>query len=304
MMNHKQVIVALLPFVKDVSGKSGEKAVKDMARAIAGALAEAEISVKQYKEAYHCNNIFDAGCLLGSHASIFDFVTPDYLAFCKVMFELRPIGMGTPNAAVGEGEFMSVFCSPAVKIAKMKGKGDILVNEKYVELKGSGIRIFGDVTGAELQRHAQSISKKYGVNPNTATKNRVAFEPWYKNQGGKKVSHWKEQFKVMGVDKSCRYLTELCGAFMDCSPDEFQYCFDEKDVFDVMAMERFILKKLFAAMQKEWDAFTVIDNAAVKCLHNDDDAFANMVESGDVEVTGNYFRSFQETKIGLYVKIK
>ena len=73
-MNHKQTIETLLPFVKTVSGKTGEKAVRDMSREIAGALAEAEIDVGDYQNAYKNNAIFDASCLLINHANIFDSV--------------------------------------------------------------------------------------------------------------------------------------------------------------------------------------------------------------------------------------
>ena len=171
-----------------------------------------------------------------------------------------------------------------------------------MEIKGSEIRIFDDVTGVELQQHANTISNKYGVSPNEATSGRTAFEPWYKNQGGRKVAHWKNQFAQLGISKSCDYLTELCGIFMDCEPSEFRYCFRD-NVFDVLAMEKFILKKLFVAMPKKWDAFTVIDNGGVKCLTSDNNAFDEMVEAGVIKVTANYFRSFQAVKIGLYVKI-
>ncbi len=301
-MKHKQTIKTLLPFVKTVSGKSGEKAVRDMSRAIAGALAESEVDIHTYQNDYKDNKIFDASCLLINHAKIFDFVKDGYLEFCKVMFALRPIGMGTPNAAVGEGEFMALFCSPDVQIAKKKDTGDLIVNGKSVELKGSGIRIFGDVTGIELQQHANKISKKYGISPNESSKDRTAFEPWYKNQGGKKVAHWKNQFSRLGVDKSCDYLNELCSFFMTCTSGEFLYCFSD-GVFDVLAMERFILKKLFASMPKKWNVFTQIDNGVIKCLTADSNAFNEMVESATIKVTANYFRSFQNEKIGLYVKI-
>ena len=55
------------------------------------------------------------------------------------MFELRPMGMGTPNAAVGEGEFMALFCSPKVQIAKKKDMGDLIGKWKI-----SGNQRFGN----------------------------------------------------------------------------------------------------------------------------------------------------------------
>jgi len=302
-MTYKETVRHLSAFVQEVSGKTGPKAVVDMARCIAGALAESETDAKQYQRAYRDDDIFDPTCLLGNHADVFDFVSEEYRAFCEVMLQLRPVGLGTPNAMVGEGEFMAIFCSPRVEISKKKNRGDIVVDGKTVELKGSNIRIMGGVSGMAVQRHAKEISKQYDVKPNQCSGNRIAFEPWDKNGAKKKVQHWLQQFNALGPARSCAYLNELCSVFMQCEADDFASCFDANGIFDAFCLQRVILKKLFCAMNKQWDAFTVLDGNQIKCLPNDETVFAEMVDSGRVTITGNYFRSFQNTRVGLYIRI-
>lgn len=302
-MTYKETVRHLLEFVEKVSGKTGAKAVVDMARNITGALFESEIDVDEYQKAYRVDEIFDPSCLLGNHENLFDFVSPGYGEFCEIMLQLRPVGLGTPNAMVGEGEFMAIFCSPRAGLSKKSNRGDIVVDGKTIELKGSNIRIMGDVTGWQVQEHARKISGKYGVTPNACSRNRTAYEPWDKNGAKQKVQHWLQQFERLGPDRACAYLNELCGVFMRCDAADFQPCFDAKGAFDAFCLQRVILKKLFCAMEKEWDAFTVLDGSQIKCLPNDGKVFAEMVDSGRVIITGNYFRSFQNVKIGLYIEV-
>jgi len=302
-MTYKETVRHLQEFVEKVSGKTGAKAVVDMARNITGALFESEIDVDAYQKAYREDKIFDPSCLLGDHENLFDFVSPEYQEFCEIMLQLRPVGLGTPNAMVGEGEFLAVFCSPRAELSKKSNRGDIIVDGKTIELKGASIRIMGDVTGVAVQRHAQKISAKYEVEPNSCSRNRTAFEPWDKNGAKQKVQHWLQQFERLGVERSCAYLNELCGAFMRCEEADFSPCFDAGGKFDAFCLQRVILKKLFCAMEKEWDAFTVLDGKQIKCLPNDGKIFAEMVDSGRVIITGNYFRSFQNAKIGLYIGV-
>lgn len=298
----KQLVETLKPFVREISNKTADKAIIDMSRNLASALFEAGISYDDYIGDYRADKIFNPSCLLTNQPNIFNFVAPNYLEFCQTMFSLRPVGLGTPNAMVGEGEFMAIFSSPRVGISKKKNCGDITVDDKTVEMKGSELRIMGKVTGKAVQKHAQTLAKKYNVSPNNTKGNRQAFEPWDPSDTLGKVTHWRNQFAKLGVEKSCEYLKELCSSFMSCKSEDFIVCFD-KQVFKSSELQKLILKKLFSAMDKEWDAFTVIDNTKITCLDKDEKQFAKLVESGKVVVSGSYFRSFQDTNVGLYINL-
>ena len=306
MTEFRQLVETLKPFVKEVSRKSADKALLDLSRDLATALTESGISKDAYIEAYRKDKIFDPACLLGNHADLFEFVNPKFLDLCKIMFEQRPVGLGTPNAMVGEGEFMALFTSPRVGISKEKNKGDITVDGKTIELKGSQLRFFSPMktTGKQVQEHAGKIAKKYGVTPNSAPGNRTAYEPWDNGRSKKwnKAAHWIEQFDNLGVEKSKEYLADLCSSFMECCAEDFNICFSKKK-FDAYALQLLIVSKFFKGMEKKWDAFTQINEGKITCITDDLKAFDKLIKSGTLKMDGNYFRSFQDNVVGLYVKL-
>lgn len=302
MTQFKQLIESLRPFVKKVSGKSADKAITNLCRELASALTESGISQEDYIKAYKEDKIFDPSCLLGNHNNLFDFVQPKFLELCKIMFEQRPVGLGTPNAMVGEGEFMALFSSPRVGISKEKNKGDITVDGKCIELKGTQLRFFSPLktTGKQVQLHAQKISKKYSIIPNSSKGNRSAFEPW--DTAVSKAGHWIVQFDRLGVDKSKEYLKDLCSSFMECSIDDFDSCF-KSNKFDAQSLQLLIVSKFFKGMEKKWDAFTQINEGKITCITDNQTAFDKLIKTGKLKMDGNYFRSFQDTVVGLYVKL-
>jgi hypothetical protein len=230
-MSTKNTVIALKPFVKRVSHKTADKAITDLARALTQALSEAECEPAQYLEDYTQDRIFDPACLLGNHEDIFQFVAPNYRELAQIMFEQRPIGLGTPNAMVGEGEFMALFCSPRVGISKKRNSGDLTVDGKTVELKGEQLRFFTakKTTGKQVQEHARSIAERWGVLPNLSVGNRTAYEPWDSGTSVKlnKVAHWQQQFVKLGQARSQEFLAELCAVFMDCESSDFAACWQQ-----------------------------------------------------------------------------
>jgi hypothetical protein len=321
-MNTKQKIQKLKRHVKNVSGKTADKAIIDMTRMLVAALSESDISIDSYLEAYESDVIFDPTCLLGNHSNIFDFVNKEYKELASIMFEMRPVGLGTPNAMVGEGEFMSLFLSPRVGISKKKNSGDLTVDGKTIELKGSQLRFFSPMktSGQAVQAHAKQVSEKFGVQPNKAGRGKNSketdYQPWGNCYGtattasGKPKKdprgikqHWIAQFDKLGVERSCLYLEELCSVFIDCSRNDFIDCFDKDNQFDEVKFQFVLVKKMFAGMEKNWDAFTQIDNGRITCITDDIKNFNTLVDNGGIKMDGCYFRSNQPNTVGLYVKL-
>jgi hypothetical protein len=310
------------PFVKKLSGKDANKAIIDLARNLASALSEAGVDFDKYVGDYNKDVIFNPSCLLANNDNIFSFVADNYKELAKIMFSQRPVGLGTPNAMVGEGEFMALFFSPRVGIAKQKGKGDLTVDGKGIELKGTQLRFFSPMktTGKQVQTHAIEVSLRYGVLPNKAGKGKNSkdtdFQPWGNCFGDAVTSkgkprkdprgikqHWIEQFKKLGIEKSCQYLAEFCGVFVECQPKDFADCFDTNGLFIESTFQFLLVKKMFAGMEKKWDAFTQIDNGRISCITDDIKQFNQMVDSGKLKMDGCYFRSNQPITVGLYVKL-
>jgi hypothetical protein len=306
MNNTLLAIQRLKPFVKTVSGKTAEKAIIDMSRSLTAALSEAEIEVEEYLNDYSADNIFNPTCLLGNHDDIFSFVSDKYKSFARIMFEMRPVGLGTPNAMVGEGEFMALFCSPRVGISKKKNSGDLTVDSKTIELKGTQLRFFSPMktTGKQVQSHAAKIAPKYKIRPNLSKGNRTAYEPWDNGRSKKlnKGDHWIAQFDAIGEATSKKFLAELCSVFMDCTENDFDVCFINGK-FDSDKLQLLIVSKFFKGMEKKWDAFTQINNSKITCITDDQDEFDKLIRNDKLKMDGNYFRSFQDITVGLYVKL-
>lgn len=301
-----KTIQLLKPFVKEVTNKKAEKALIDMSRMLTLALMEAGVDPTKFISDYKKDIIFNPTCLLGNHPDIFQFVVEEYRDLAQIMFEMRPVGLGTPNAMVGEGEFMSLFFSPRVGISKEKNKGDLTVNGKAIELKGTQLRFFSSMktTGKQVQAHAEKISAAYGIKPNLSTGNRTAYEPWDSGRSAKlnKSEHWTNQFSKIGKIQTKKYLAELCECFMECSVEDFDNCF-KKDKFDAESLQLLIVSKFFKGMEKEWDAFTQINEGKITCITDDQKAFDQLIKTGKLKMDGNYFRSFQDIVVGLYVKL-
>jgi hypothetical protein len=159
-------------------------------------------------------------------------------------------------------------------------------------------------TGKQVQAHADIIGPKYKVKPNLSKGSRTAYEPWDNGRSKKlnKAQHWIDQFNAIGKDKSKKFLTELCKVFMDCNEKDFDVCFVNGD-FDAVKLQLLIVSKFFSSMDKEWDAFTQINNGKITCITDNQEEFDKLIESGKLKMDGNYFRSFQDMTVGLYVKL-
>ena len=99
--------------------------------------------------------------------NIDNYINPKWLKLAKALWRQRSVGLGTPNAASGEGELMFIFLSP--KITKPK-RGDLLINGENIEIKGEGVRVNGKISGKVFRALTLDICKKYNLTPNIANK--------------------------------------------------------------------------------------------------------------------------------------
>jgi hypothetical protein len=297
----KDAVDSLMPFVKKITGKTEDKAIRDVARAVAVALFETDTDVTSYFNDYKQNKIFNPDCLFLNIDDMKPYITAKYADFCRVLFQLRPVGLGTPNAACGEGELMCLFGSPRVGISKVKDSGDLTVDNKKVELKGYEFRLFGTVTGKALQTEAKILAKKYNVKPNVVNGAREAYEPW--DAGDKKSIHWIGEFRRIGEDAAKNFLYEvLSHTSKSFNLTDFDSCF-VNNKFSPSKLQQVIIKTFFKDMEKKWDSFTVLSDNSIRAITPNESTFNSMVDSGKIYVSENYFRSFQDVKVGLYVKL-
>lgn len=299
-MTTKDAINQLMPFVRKVTGKTADKAVRDVARALESALRETNIDVAQYINDYHADKIIDPSCLLKNVDDWHQYIVQDkYVDLCNVLFEHRPVGLGTPNAMVGEGELMFLFGSPQVGISKEKNKGDLTVSDKTVELKGYEFRVFSAITGVDLQSKIAPIAKKYGIKPNQVNGGRTAYEPWGIK---KKQEHWNSEFSRVGMDATKKFLLEVLKSISaSFTEDDVVKTFDD-GLFNAETLQKEMAKKFFLDTPNEWDAFTVLTDTKIMTITADPHEFARMIDNGTLYISGDYMRSFQDIKCGFYLR--
>ena len=295
MNSYCETLVKANPFVKRLTDKKADKALTDLARAFTSALFESGIDIDKFISSYEIDEIFDPNCLFGDHDNVYDYVLPKYRKIAKVLFDYRPVGLGTPNAAVGEGEFMCLALSPRVGITKKKNMGDISVDEtRFVEMKGEQVRIMDDSIGIDFQKRAKSLAKKFGIKPNKCNRNRTAYEPC--GDSPPKVSHWIDEFKRIGKTEAVDFLSLL----FEVPKARFTKCWTD-GIFDYTLLNKVMLKMFFRQQEKLWEAFTIIEsNGRIVSITSDPDEFDRMVDDDLIVITGNYMRSFQPVKQGLY----
>ncbi len=282
------------PFIRRVTNKTGDKAIQDMMRSLTGVLFESGVDIEEFISSYDKDEMFNPDCLFTDQVNVFDYINPKYRALSKILFSCRPIGLGTPNAMVGEGEFMCLLLSPRVGISKKKDSGDITVDDRPVEMKGEQVRIMGNITGIELQNRAEFVAKEFDIKPNEVNGGRSAYEPWGRSPA--KLSHWQKQFNTIGKNKSIDFLASL----FEKPKEIFNECFDN-DIYDATKLNKVILKMLFRDMKKKWEVFTIIEsNGRITTITSDLDEFEDKVDNNKIVVTADYFRSFQNINIGLY----
>jgi hypothetical protein len=108
------------------SSSKGTKAIDDMVRNLWPMFVKYQINFNNFLIDYHSDEIIDVSFL--DNPGVYkwvNFISPKYREFAKELSRLRPIGLGTPNAAPGEAEFMILILS---KKAKKPSKGDIQIN--------------------------------------------------------------------------------------------------------------------------------------------------------------------------------
>jgi hypothetical protein len=288
----------LKPFISKRLKKTEGKAVNDVIRQMYHLFALHDIDVTEFIKDFDANRIFDASVLL-TGGDLFSKVTEEYRDLATELYNVRSAGLGTPNAASGEGELMALMLSPDVSVSKKQNAGDLIVQGKYVELKGWAPRVFGNVSGTALNILGQKLCVKYGITPNSATKKRIAVEPW---DTGKKNTHWKEQFQILGKNKAIQFLIELMnGTGATFSESSMARCFSG-NIFSPAQLQKEIIKALFAANEKKWDFLTVIVDGKVEAVSNSNTDFEKAVDTGKIIPSGNFFRMFQPSTVGWYYR--
>jgi len=226
--------------------------------------------------------------------NIFNYMNPRWHHFLSELWTKTPLG--TPNSASGEGELMFVFSS---KHISKPTKGDLLVNGKKYELKGSGVRVSGDVTGKNFRNSTVALCEKYNLTPNSANKTSLKAVELEKKSHQK---HWNNELKKLPLEQRKQFVADYLKCIDNNEHNVDNLFYDGHLNYNELI--KMIVKILYRSMvsKGEFDEFMILgDGKDVKIFNTDIDLFNESVDSEYIKLESDYFRINQDFNIGWYI---
>jgi hypothetical protein len=234
-----------------------------------------------------------------------DFINKKWLNLLMSLWRYRSVGLGTPNAASGEGEFMFIFSS---KHITKPTKGDLLVNGKIIELKGEETRVMGKITGKMFRENSLLIVNKFGLIPNkssvgTGMSRKVIDAAELEKKVNEK--YWEEQISTLDINNQMEFINQWLSIIDNKEHYDSVSRIFYNNLFNQPILVKEIVKILYSNMcdTSTFNKFAILeDGSNVKILSNDIDDFNKKVDDGTIIINGDYFRINQDLNIGWYIK--
>ena len=225
-----------------------------------------------------------------------NFINPKWLKFAKSLWRQRSVGLGTPNAASGEGELMFIFLSPEIT---KPTRGDLLIGDEEIELKGEGVRVNGKIGGNQFRLKTVEIAKRYDLTPNKTYRTNLDAVEIEKSQH---EDYWKVELSKLNIEQQKEFVSEYLSV-IDGDTHNVENLFkDDKFNFDSLRKE--IVKILYTDMvnDRQFDKFILLgDGSNAKILSSDYKSFNEKVDNNTIGIASDYFRVNQSANIGWYI---
>ena len=280
----------------------GDKSIDDCVKDLTYSLFKYDIDLEKFENDYNNDTIiinFEFFSTVGLHIWT-DYINPYYLDFSKRLFSCRPTGLGTPNSAVGEGEFL--FNVISTSITKPK-KGDLQIKNSIKELKSENDRVYSDVSGKEFNRRTLLLCEKDNLIPNVCDKNRQGVEL---AESGKKQEHWKKELLKLNIEDRkiflSNWLIETNTFTKETADDVSNKCL-ENGMIDVIKLRKEIVKSFnrkTLESRGEYKHKLFFKNEKLFIIDNNPNNFDKMVDDDLIKIGSTFFRIFQSEKIGWY----
>jgi len=222
--------------------------------------------------------------------NLYNYINPKWTNFAKALYRQRCVGLGTPNAASGEGELMFIFLSHHIT---KPTKGDLKIRERKIELKGEKTRVMGKITGKEFRRRTLTLPEKYTITPNKSYKTNLDCVEIEKK---KHRDYWNDELSDFSTTTKKEFI------------NDYLKCIDNKDhnvdFVDLELLPKEIVKILYSEMvsDRNFDEFIILgDGTNAKVLSNDVEKFNEKVDNGTIEIKSDFFRVNQNRNIGWYI---
>ena len=260
----------------------------------------AEITLEQVKECIEDVNrdlvinieFFKKG------GNIKDYINPKWFKFAMSLWRQRSVGLGTPNAASGEGELMFLFLSKSIS---KPTRGDLEINNSIIELKGEGVRVIGDITGKDFRRKTLSILPKYNLEPNKANRTDLDAVEIEKIQ---QFSHWRRELSKLTIIDQKKFILDWLKCLDNNNHDDIIDKIFPNNNFNHTSLIKELVKILYASMvdRGNFDTFILLgDGSDSKVLSRDKGDFNKKVDEGQIILESDYFRINQSMNIGWYI---
>lgn len=224
------------------------------------------------------------------------YINPKWLKFAKSLWRQRSVGLGTPNAASGEGELMFIFLS--TKIIKPT-RGDLSINNESIEIKGEDVRVNGKISGKNFRTQTLSILNKFGISPNSANRTNLPAVEIEKQQH---ETHWINELNKLSIEDRISFISDYFKC-IDGNDFDASFLFNN-GILDFKELRKSIVKLLYKSMvnDRSFDKFIILgDGSNAKILGSDLNKFNEDVNNGVIEIKSDYFRINQDANIGWYI---
>lgn len=228
-----------------------------------------------------------------------------YVKFLQTLFETCPKGLGTPNAACGEGELMLVFSSPKLK---KPTKNDIQFDGvKTMNLKDKTPRIFAEIEGKRLNKIMMVEASKLGlksINGKSGESIQLV-NPNYINE------YWNPQFLNMNKGQVLKFLSYfLLNLFPEDKITEEETneivfkCLNGNQLVWETWIEELIIFIFKYGKEKGENLLLMKVDGNVKVIPSNLSEFSELVRNKIIKFDCGYFRMFQNGKVGIYIKFE
>jgi len=242
------------------------------------------------------NNIVLNINLFTDGGNLYDYIPEKWHAFIKALWRQRSVGLGTPNAASGEGELMFVFISPQISKAT---RGDLLINGENIELKGEGVRVQGLISGKHFRQKTLSVLQTYKLTPNKSIKTNLdSFEI-------EKKPHAQYWLNVLG-NLNINTQKNIINDYLKCI-DDFDHIDSVENIFcpniNLTILYKEIVKIIYTQMvsYRKFDKFIILgDGTNIKIVKSTEE-FKRKIDEDIIKLGSDYFRINQDMNIGWYI---
>jgi len=278
-----------------------EKKKKAIINSVIIAALRADMTLDDLKECIlDVNNGKIIDCLFFKKGgNLFDtYINSKWIKFAKELFNQRSVGLGTPNAASGEGELMFLFLCKDIKKPK---SGDLQIGNEIFELKGEGTRVMSNIRGSDFRKKTIVVCKEFNLIPNEANRTGLDAVEIEKEQH---LDHWKKELAKLSLAGQKDFINKWLG------------CLDNEDhvdavvkifrngqfIYNIFLKE--LVKILYSIMvsSSSFDKFIILgDGTNVKIIGGDVEDFNKRVDSGEIILRSDYFRINQDYPVGWYI---